>query len=99
MCGRYWVDSEEDIQEMRAIINEIVKKYADTPQLSEMKTGEIYPTNTVAVVGAGGPELMRWGFPLQGKSIINARSETAFERPMLERACFPSRRDPDHGLL
>lgn len=93
MCGRYYVDTEEDIQEMREIIQEIVTKYADSPQLADMKTGEIYPTNTVAVVGGEGPELMRWGFPMQGKSqaIINARSETAYERPMFRTALITRR--------
>ncbi len=88
MCGRYHVDSEEDIQEMREILQEISRKYADTEKHAEMKTGEIYPTNLAPVIGAEGVEIMRWGFPMQGKSqaIINARSETAYERPMFRSA-------------
>lgn len=93
MCGRYHIDTEEDIQEMREILQEISKKYADTPEHAQMKTGEIFPTNTVAVVGAEGADLMRWGFPMQGKAqtIINARSETAYERPMFRNALISRR--------
>ena len=58
-----------------------------------IKTGEIYPTNQVPVLMEAGeelaPEVMTWGFPrFGGKSgpIINARSETAGERPMFRRS-------------
>lgn len=93
MCGRYWIDDEEDIQEMREILQEISKKYADTPEHASMQTGEIYPTSYAPVVGMDGPEIMRWGFPMQGKSqaIINARSETAYERPMFRNALISRR--------
>ena len=54
-----------------------------------MKTcGEIFPTDVVPVVASSrhlAPEgfAMRWGFVLpDGKRIINARSETAGERPL-----------------
>ena len=88
MCGRYHIDTEEEIQEMREILEELNRKYADSPQHALMKTGEIFPTNLAPVVGLEGPEIMRWGFPMQGKSqtIINARSETAYERPMFRSA-------------
>ena len=93
MCGRYHIETEEDIQEMREILQEISRKYADSEQHASMKTGEIYPTNLAPVIGPDGPEIMRWGFPMQGKSqsIINARSETAYERPMF-RSALVSRR-------
>lgn len=93
MCGRYWIDDEEDIQEMREILQEISKKYADTPEHASMQTGEIYPTSYAPVVDMDGPEIMRWGFPMQGKSqaIINARSETAYERPMFRNALISRR--------
>lgn len=63
------------------------QKYGGTPS-DLMKTGEIFPTNTVPILTQNGsaiePELSVWGFPsFRGKGvIINARSETAQEKPM-----------------
>lgn len=88
MCGRYHIDTEEDIIGMREIIDEINRKYNGTEALASMKTGEVFPTNMVPVVAESGAEIMIWGFPMHGKSqsIINARAETIFERPMFKTA-------------
>ena len=98
MCGRYSVMTEEDILEMREIMEEINRRYAGDPKLALAKSGEIFPTNTVPVLepdkgAAGKAALMRWGFPrYQGSGvIINARSETAQEKPMF-RSAFAARR-------
>ena len=93
MCGRYSLAPEESGE-----IMEIIRQVQD-----RVKTGEIFPTNPVPVLMEAGaelaPEVMTWGYPrFQGKSgaIINARSETALERPMfrksvMERRCvFPT---------
>jgi len=85
MCGRYWIDIDE------AELRDIAKAAAASAlpdEMSLMKTsGEIFPTDTVPVMIA--PETyqpMQWGFTLDGKkqSIINARSESAMERPMFK---------------
>lgn len=88
MCGRYHIDTEEDIQEMREILQEISKKYADSETHASMKTGEVFPTNLAPVIGADGPAIMKWGFPMHGsaQTIINARSETAAQKPMFSAA-------------
>lgn len=88
MCGRYYIDDEEDIQEMREIIQEIAKKYADTEQHATMRTGEVFPTDRAPVVAEDGPMLMRWGFPQHDSSraTINARAETAAQKPMFGAA-------------
>lgn len=94
MCGRYSLLNERDIADIREIIEEISKKYPNTP----MAHGEIYPTNTVPILTGGqaalSPELASWGFPkYQGKGvIINARGETAAEKrtfrdSLLARRC------------
>lgn len=88
MCGRYYIDDGETVAEMRKIIEEVNKRHHDTPQGSSMKTGEIRPTDTVPVLveqqQSAAPILMRWGYPKwQGSGVvINARAETAAERPM-----------------
>lgn len=90
MCGRYGLFLKnpvgEVIPEMQWILDEISKRYQDTPEMAAMKTGEIRPTDTVPVLvwedGTVHARLMRWGFHLrQGASlIINARSETVMEK-------------------
>lgn len=88
MCGRYNLEPFESRE-----ILEIIRQVQD-----RVKTGEVYPTNPVPVLLEAGeelaPEVTTWGFPrFQGKSgsIINARSETAGERPMFRR-CLAERR-------
>ena len=88
MCGRYYIDDGETVAEMRKIIEEVNMRHHDTPQGSSMKTGEIFPTDIAPVLVAeqqsASATLMRWGYPKwQGSGVvINARAETAAERPM-----------------
>jgi len=97
MCGRYYIEDDETIQEMRRIFDEINKKYNNTPQGEAMKTGEIFPTDIAPVLVAEQQSsqavLMTWGFPRwQGSGvIINARAETAAEKPMF-RSSISQRR-------
>jgi len=94
MCGRYTVFTEAEIIEMRAIIDEISRKFGP----EAIKTGEIFPTNTAPILTLNDHRLapfpVSWGFPKwDGKGvIINARAETAIEKNMfrkslLERRC------------
>jgi len=97
MCGRYYIEDDETIAEMRKIFDEINQRYQNTPQRDAWKTGEIFPTDTAPVLigekDAVQPVLMKWGYPKwQGSSvIINARAETADEKPMF-RASIRQRR-------
>ncbi len=94
MCGRFNVDFEAE-KELKKILKELNKKY---PGMSP-KSGEVFPTDTAAILVDGNEEakaeLSVWGFPqYTGKGvIINARSETAFEKPtfresMISRRCL-----------
>ena len=83
MCGRYSLAPEESLE-----IGRIVQQVEN-----RIKVGEIFPTNMAPVLIEAGeelaPEVMSWGFPrFQGKSgqIINARSETALDRPMFRKS-------------
>ena len=98
MCGRYLVLTEDEIIEYREIINEVNERYKDSPLLTQMVKGEVFPTNIAPVMMKEKDKpraaLMKWGFPKwQGKGvIINARAETALERktfraPLLQKRC------------
>lgn len=88
MCGRYFIASEYDESEIKKVVDQLKEKYKNTPALSEMKTGEIYPSDIVPAVTAVAPVLMKWGFPrFDGKGlVINARLETADEKPMFRKS-------------
>ncbi len=95
MCGRYYIEGENGTEELRQIINAANRRSPQAP----VKTGEVFPGDTAAVL-ANSRKLkmtafaMRWGYALpNGKMIINARSETASEKPMfrdgiLRRRCL-----------
>ena len=91
MCGRYYIEIDEE--ELRDIVIEVEKKTRESgEQLTlggAMKTnGEIFPTDVVPVrTEDGGYAAMKWGFVgYNGKPVINARSETALEKPMFQNA-------------
>ena len=79
MCGRYQFTMTDDIRE---IVEEVGRRQPG----AELKTGEIYPTNTAPILLAEGeavvPAASIWGFPhFRGKGVlINARAETAQEK-------------------
>jgi putative SOS response-associated peptidase YedK len=91
MCGRYYIAS--DYVELADIV--VAVRGSDDDLFSLKISGEVFPTNIVPVIIASGQyRAMRWGFSgFDGKPIINARSETALEKPMfraamLERRCL-----------
>ncbi len=93
MCGRYTVFTEDEIAELRAILNEINERYKNTRLHAAMKTGEIAPTNVAPVVASDGVHLMHWGIPKwDGKGVvINARSESAHEKSMFKQSLLTRR--------
>ena len=82
MCGRYYIREEDSASDLQEIIDQLNRKG------QTVKTGEIFPSDTVPVIANSksmqpSPFAMPWGFTIpDGKLIINARSETAAEKPM-----------------
>lgn len=89
MCGRYGFSIDE--QEIRRIVREIEQNGA------EVRTGEIFPGNTVPIlISSGGmPQLVPavWGLqnPWRKGLIINARTETASQKPMFRSLLYNQR--------
>ena len=94
MCGRFYID--DDDKEIQGIISIVERKSLDYPEKITIKTGgDIFPTDIVPVqTGLDQFAPMKWGFSgFDGKPVINARSETALQKPMfqknmLERRCL-----------
>lgn len=84
MCGRYTVEEDESI-DLHRLYRDIRFSHPDIL----LKSGEIFPTDTVPLIcGAKGgqntlPAPAAWGFPgfKKNQLIINARAETASEKP------------------
>lgn len=95
MCGRFFVP-EEDIDDFAGLVNEEEKHLLK-------KAGEFFPGDYAPVITPDFNQateserkdvvhLIKWGFPMtNGKSVINARSETVTEKPLF-RVPFASRR-------
>ena len=79
MCGRFFLADSDNSGELRSIIDQLNRRGAT------VKTGEIFPTDTVPVLANNRnrrvmPFPMQWGYTLpDGRLLINARSETAGE--------------------
>lgn len=94
MCGRYTIEEDESV-DLRALYKELRLTH---PGIA-VKSGEIFPADTAPLLCFGGesrpltPAPAVWGFPAQtGKGlVINARAETAAERPLFHE-CFFRRR-------
>ena len=86
MCGRYYIPDDDDFSEIISMINQIKNVNKGSPLLSEIKLGEIFPTDIVPVVTSQAPQLMKWGFSrFAGKGIIiNARMESVSDKAMFK---------------
>ena len=98
MCGRYYIETESDLVEIRKIFAELSDRYFGQPASQALHGGEIFPSQAAPVirpmVTAEGvkllPDLMQWGFP--GKTLlINARAETAASKPTFRQALHGGR--------
>ena len=85
MCGRYWIEPDEN--------PELAQIIAEMQRFEGAKTqGEIFPGDSVPVLcksraGNVRPFAMEWGWRMaDGKRLINARSETAGEKPMFRES-------------
>lgn len=85
MCGRYQFTSEQ-CAEIQRIAQEVNRRHGN----GAWSTGEIRPTvlAPVLISSDGGilPELQMWGYKLSGRPVINARAETAAEKPMFRES-------------
>lgn len=84
MCGRYHIETQEDIPEIRRLLQQAQKQMLEGAPAAQLKTGEIFPADTVPVITSAGARAMRWGFSSPGGKgmIINARAETAPQKRM-----------------
>ncbi|MDD2533688.1 MAG: SOS response-associated peptidase family protein [Eubacteriales bacterium] len=98
MCGRYYIDTESDLIEIRKIFAELNDRYIGHLASGQLHGGEIFPTQVAPVIRPittpSGikllPDLMQWGFTGQS-TLINARSETATVKPTFKQTLHEGR--------
>jgi len=96
MCGRYYIAAEDADQQIADLIDVINRREKERSG-KQVRTGDVFPTDDALVIANSrrltpGPFLMKWGFSTEkGGLIINARSESAAEKPMF-RELLPHRR-------
>lgn len=82
MCGRFYIDSECEANELAQVIDTIGRK----PEALGVRTsGEVCPGDVIAVLAGTQIVPMRWGYRVDRRLVINARSETMGEKPMFMR--------------
>ena len=97
MCGRYYIAEDDQAEELRQIIDMINRKHKSDGSVKTV--GEIFPSEKVPVIITSRahkiiPFPMEWGYSTSdGNRLINARSETASQKPtfkdgMLHRRCI-----------
>ena len=91
MCGRYYIDVENASGWLPKSIAEIERRPGSGEALAKMRLGEIYPSDVVPVLAQGGAQLMKWGYSGYKNRVINARSETAFEKAMFRSSLLGRR--------
>lgn len=91
MCGRFYVSEDGDITPW---IDEANRKLASlTGENGSIHTGEMFPTDLLAVIANGKtrkPSVfpMKWGYHIPGRKspLINARIETAGCKPLFKES-------------
>lgn len=91
MCGRCFINLDEESPKLRAIFAELAKRRL--PMYDQARRGELFPSQIMPVIlieeGIGYTvRPMKWGFPRGGGGglVINSRSEKADFTPMFQRA-------------
>lgn len=98
MCGRFFVAEENENDLLARMIDEASRRQQAITGESSIARGEVFPSATVAALTMGkdgniGVFPMGWGFhrPDNKGLIINARSETALEKPLFRQSMLTRR--------
>lgn len=93
MCGRFFIDGNAE-REIKRIARR--RGPADGRLFADIRR-DIHPSEQAAILAPAGTEIaavpMRWGFPSRGAGqlLINARAESAMERPAFSESVMRRR--------
>ncbi|MBQ4088654.1 MAG: SOS response-associated peptidase [Clostridia bacterium] len=90
MCGRYTTGTEVENIRFREIMDEANRTMQGENEVILRENGDVYPGDVAPVMLTISSKSMftgmRWGFDFDGKKVINARSETAHEKPAFRQS-------------
>lgn len=86
MCGRFYIESDDTPDELIEILNRAESFARRANDGFQLRRGEIRPGDIAAVVAMNRVSHrsafpMKWGFRMDRQLLINARSETAAQKP------------------
>lgn len=87
MCGRFYIEADDAPEELLALLNHAERRARQHTPDFHLPRGEIRPGDCAAVVALNRAMsrsvfAMQWGFRLNRRLLINARSETAAGKPI-----------------
>ena len=98
MCGRFYVESDDTPDELIELLNRAETRVQAADPSFRLPRGEVRPGDWAAVVSLNRASqksvfAMKWGFRMDRQLLINARSETAAQKPtfrdsMINRRCL-----------
>ena len=90
MCGRYTMGTEEENIRFKEIVEEANKSIKGNAAIAIRENGDVYPGDIAPVLATDSSKeyyrAMRWGFKTENRPVINARCETAAEKPMFRES-------------
>lgn len=90
MCGRYTTGTEAENVRFREIMEEASRSLDGDERLARHENGDFYPGDNAPVIVTISSKIravgMQWGFDIGGRKVINARSETAHEKPAFRQS-------------
>lgn len=98
MCGRFYIESDDTPDELIEMLNRAESRLQTADPAFRLPRGEVRPGDWAAVVSLNRASQrsvfpMKWGFHMEKQLLINARSETAAQKPtfrdsMVNRRCL-----------
>lgn len=98
MCGRFYIESDDTPDELIEMLNRAESRVQAADPGFRLPRGEVRPGDWAAVVSLNRVRQrsvfpMKWGFRMDRQLLINARSESAAQKPtfrqsMQERRCL-----------
>ena len=98
MCGRFYIESDDTPDELIEMLNRAETRVQAADPAFRLPRGEVRPGDWAAVVSLNRASqqsvfAMKWGFRMDRQLLINARSETAAQKPtfldsMANRRCL-----------
>lgn len=97
MCGRFYIDPDDmSDEELIALLNREKANAELREESLRITCGEVQPGDCAAVIAMNRnlrrrAFVMKWGYRIERRLVINARSETAASKPLFQQSAHERR--------